>query len=190
MIANDKTGFEQLQLWIKGVIPDLDYLKSDYTETKQLGLFLQEQGVGAPWYAEDLSDGTLMSIALFIAILDRRNKCVFIEEPENSLHPWILRKFLECCREVSSANRQILVSTQSPIVVALATPENLFLIEKNAGRTSISSALSVEPNLNKIIRNDFLDLGEYWLSGGLRAVPQPPTFTQDLFKTNGEDEPH
>ena len=189
MLARDKTGFEQLQLWIKGVIPDLDYLKSDYTETKQLGLFLQEQGVGAPWYAEDLSDGTLMSIALFIAILDARNRCVFIEEPENSLHPWILRKFLDCCQEMSG-RRQIFISTQSPVVVATAKPDNLFLIEKNAGRTSIANALSVEPYLNSIIRNEFLDMGEYWLSGGLKGVPQAPSMTGNLFtgKQEGEEE--
>lgn len=189
MIAKDKAGFEQLQLWMKGVLPDLAYLKSDYTETKQLGLFLKETGVGAPWYAEDLSDGTLMSIALFIAILDSRNKCIFIEEPENSLHPWILRKFLECCQEISGSARQVLISTQSPIVVAMAKAENLFLIEKTAGRTNITGALSREPNLAKIIRNEFLDLGEYWLSGGLQGVPEAPALTDDLFNSTPENEP-
>ncbi len=81
--------------WVKDVVPDLEYLRTDYTQTRQMGLFMQERGFGSQWYAEELSDGTLMSIALFLAILDSRYSCVFIEEPENSLHPWILRTFLE-----------------------------------------------------------------------------------------------
>ena len=113
---------------------------------------------------------TLISIALFLAVLDKRHSTVLIEEPENSLHPWIIKTFLDCCKE-QTAHKQILLTTKSPIVVAASSPESLFLIERVFGETRLTPATEREPNLQQIINSDFLDLGEYWLSGGLRAVP-------------------
>lgn len=176
--ANDDETFKRLEHWIRHVIPDLQSLRTGYTETKQMGLFMQERGVGSHWYAEDLSDGTLTSIALFLAVLDTRNTTVIIEEPENSLHPWILRSFLQCCAE-ESTTKQILISTQSPLVVASATPSNLFLVEKEDGRTRIAPAIQRQPMLDRVICEQLLDLGEYWLSGGLNAVPTPPEVPED-----------
>jgi predicted ATPase len=173
MMLEDRAAFDRLQQWVRDVIPGLSSVITDYTETKQMGLFVQERGFSNAWYAEDLSDGTLMSIALFLALLDSRYNCVVIEEPENSLHPWILRQFLEACREMA-AQKQILITTQSPLVVATASPESLFLAERNDGVTRILGAMEREPALPEIISRQFLDLGEYWLSGGLGAVPEPP----------------
>ncbi len=182
MMTKDTVGFRRLEQWLSEVIPGMRSLSTGYTETKQLGLFLYEEGVQGSWYSEELSDGTLMSIALFQAILDTRHVSIVIEEPENSLHPWLLSRFLECCRQVSEEGRQVLISTQSPLVVANASPENLFLVEKRHRRTSITQAIKREPNLHKIIRTDFLNLGEYWLSGGLEGMPAPPnTHQQKLF---------
>jgi predicted ATPase len=162
----------RLLSWMKDVIPDLLTLDSGYTETKQIGLFLHEQGFGLPWYAEDLSDGTIMTLGLFICLLEPTYRTVLIEEPENSLHPWILKRFLDRCREVSQ-QRQILITTHSPLVVAAAEPEELFLMERRDGLTEIFAATDADPALSTVINKQMLDLGEYWLSGGLGAVPQP-----------------
>jgi predicted ATPase len=187
LATQDPSAFDRLQRWIRDVIPDLDYLKTDYTQTRQMGLFVQEKGFGSQWYAEELSDGTLMSIALFLAVLDRRNRLVLIEEPENSLHPWILQSFLQCCEE-ESGNKQVLISTQSPVVIAHAKPENLFLVERHDGRTSVISAIEREPKINQIINHQLLDLGEYWLSGGLKAVPIAPQAGQNELFTDKDEE--
>jgi predicted ATPase len=53
----------RLLAWMQDVVPELSNLQTGYTETKQIGLFLQERGFGSPWYAEDLSDGTIMALA-------------------------------------------------------------------------------------------------------------------------------
>jgi predicted ATPase len=171
----------RLLSWLKDVIPELSALEPGYTETKQIGLFLHEHGIGAPWYAEDLSDGTLMSLALFICLLEPTHRTVLIEEPENSLHPWILKRFMDRCREVSTM-RQILITTHSPLVVAASEPGELYLIERRSGMTEVFPATDREPLLSTIVRKNVLDLGEYWLSGGLGAVPTPSeedTFTDD-----------
>jgi predicted ATPase len=151
---------------------------TDYTDSRQLGLFFEEDGFAARWFAEDVSDGTIMSVALFFSLLDRRHRIVMIEEPETSLHPWILRKFLERCRELS-VKRQIIITTHSPLAVAFAKPSELFLIDRKEGATSLTRAEDLEANLSEIIRADLINLGEYWLSGGLGAVPTVPDVGDD-----------
>ncbi|MGA2030215.1 MAG: AAA family ATPase, partial [Verrucomicrobiota bacterium] len=98
-----------------------------------------------------------------------------------TLHPWILKKFLERCREQSS-RRQIFITTHSPLVVAESKPEELYLMERQDGISRIGRAIDREADLSKIINEDFLDLGKYWLSGGIGAVPDVPIVEEaDLF---------
>lgn len=181
MKSKDKASFDTLSEWLRDVLPSLNYLDTDYTDTRQMGLFVQEDGFPSRWFAEDISDGTIMSLALFFVLLDKRHKTVIIEEPENTLHPWVLRKFLQHCRELEE-NRQILITTHSPIVVAHAMPDELYLMDRQHGMSSMKRATDVEPNLADIIVPDLLDLGQYWMSGGLGAVPTAPEArTGDLF---------
>lgn len=172
--------FSHLEELIKEVIPGLASLKTRYTASRQMGLFLQEEGFGNPWDAEELSDGTLMSMALFVALLDPRYNCVVIEEPENSLHPWILRKFLTCCNDQAD-RKQVILTTQSPLVVATAKPESLFLVERRDGMTEVTRAIERESILSEMLNRQFLDLGQYWMSGALGAVPTPGAEQDDLF---------
>ena len=69
-----------------------------------------------PWAAEDISDGTIQAIALLTATFDPRIPILVIEEPENSVHPWAIRNFIEAFREVSE-KKQIFLTTHSPIVI-------------------------------------------------------------------------
>lgn len=187
---HDKRTFKLLTAWIRDVVPSLNQVITDYTDTRQLGLFFEEEGFSSRWFAEDMSDGTIMSVALFFALLDSRHKVLVIEEPETSLHPWILRRFIERCRE-QTPNRQIILTTHSPLSVAQARPGELYLIERVNGISTMKKATEIEVNLDDVIRNDLLDLGQYWLSGALGAVPSTPDADQlDLFgsqTTEGED---
>jgi predicted ATPase len=183
-----KTLAPRLISWMQDILPQLEGILTEYTDSKQIGLYIQEHGFGAPWYAEDVSDGTIMALGLFIALLDPDHRIIVIEEPENSLHPWILKRFLEHCREVSQ-DRQVLITTHSPLVVSGANPNELFLIERSDGVTEVIPAEDREPYLPQIVKREMLDLGEYWLSGGLGGVPEPPTLPLDELvqrKSNGE----
>lgn len=53
------------------------------------------------------------------AIMDKENKekIIFIDEPEQSLHPQAQRALLEVISEYSS-DRQIVIATHSPIFVS------------------------------------------------------------------------
>lgn len=68
-----------------------------------------------------------MSITLFLAIRDARHRFVFIEEPENSLHPRTLKTFIECCKEVSEPRQVFLMQSPFVLVVAALYPGRIDL---------------------------------------------------------------
>ena len=188
MRLEDQGRFRKLGSWLRDVVPTIGGLFANYTETRQFGLFFEEEGFAARWFAEDVSDGTIMSVALFLALLDKRHRIIVVEEPETSLHPWILRKFLDRCREQSSKS-QILITTHSPLAVAQSNPGELFLMERREGITTMRRALEVEAALPQIVRKDLIDLGEYWLSGGLGAIPSlPEERSVDLFGESDQEQ--
>src|SRR5712692_9765080 len=47
---NRKNLAPRLLSWMQDILPNLGGLLTDYTQTKQIGLFIQERGFGAPWY--------------------------------------------------------------------------------------------------------------------------------------------
>ncbi len=179
----DADTHEELLSHLQGAVATLAEIKTDYVETKQLGLFVREEGVGRQWYANDLSDGTLRTLAMFVALLDSRLRTVAIEEPENGLHPWVMKDFIDTCR-TQSKKKQIILTTHSPVLVSHLNPSELFLADRNDGETRIVPATRVDRDVTQIIRDGIMDLGSYWNSGQMSAVPAGPSLW-DL-SNNGE----
>lgn len=184
MSKNDKQAAAELVAHLQRASSAFTGIETDYVETKQLGLFVKEQGVGRRWYAKDLSDGTLQTIAIFVPLLDKRLPLVAIEEPENSLHPWVIKDFIETCRK-QVGPKQIILTTHSPVLVSHLRPKELFLVDRQSGATSVCSAVDVDRNVEDIIRNGDMDLGSYWNSGQMSAVPGGKSLWELL--DNGEN---
>jgi predicted ATPase len=85
---------------MRHIVPGLQEIRTGFTHNRLLTLQFVEEGTGRPWTAEEISDGTIQSLALFAAVFDPRTPLAFIEEPENAVHPWIVRSFVDACRAV------------------------------------------------------------------------------------------
>jgi predicted ATPase len=148
----------------KRVMPSLEEIETGFTHTKTLALFLKEKGFARPWAADDVSDGTLQTIALLTAIFDPRAKIVVIEEPENSVHPWALRNLVAAVR-LASESKQIMLTTHSPILVDQLRPDELWIVQRPAAETRIDPLLRLDPSLKddwgkgKFTLSDYLDSG-------------------------------
>jgi predicted ATPase len=151
-------------------VPTVEELETRYVQTRELGLFLKEQGMKRRQFASELSDGTLRTISIFLPLVDRRYSLVAIEEPENSIHPWVTRQFVTACRERSS-EKQIILTTHSPVLVSSLRPAELFIAERKDGQSVITPATAVGKEVEEVIRKGIMDLGSYWDSGAMRAVP-------------------
>lgn len=84
-----------------------------------------------------VSDGTLRLMALTIlAYLPGANGIYLIEEPENGVHPTAVEAMYQSLSSVYDG--QVLVATHSPVLLAVATPEQLLCFGKTPqGQTDI-----------------------------------------------------
>ncbi|TRU82666.1 MAG: ATP-binding protein [Microcystis novacekii Mn_MB_F_20050700_S1] len=112
-----------------------------------------------------LSDGTLRVLSILIEIIAHSpNATTIIEEPETQIHPAMLAKLLN---EIKSYtwDENLIISTHSPQVVAWTKPENISLVYRNQGRTSVRKL--EEGEIEKVV--EYLceegDLGDWIYSG-------------------------
>jgi predicted ATPase len=125
---------------MRNVIPDLEDIQTTYGPDRRLALEFKERGVGRPWTAEEVSDGTIQSLALF-ASLRRSSRLILIEEPENSLHPWIVRQFVDACRN-AAGDQQVVLTTHSPALIGYLDPREITLVWRSEGRTHVQPLTS------------------------------------------------
>jgi|SRR6185369_4891686 len=166
---NHATSYAKLIETTRRIMPSLESIETDFTHTKTLGLFLRESGFKRPWTSEDISDGTIQAIALLAATFDPRIKVLVIEEPENSVHPWAIRTFVEAFR-LASEQKQIILTTHSPILIDQIRPEELWVVQRPGAETLIDPVLSLDPSLKEAWGQGKFTLSEYLDSGALPAA--------------------
>lgn len=158
---------------VKQVMPTLENLDVMTTHQKTLALFFREAGFSTPWRAEEVSDGTIRAVALLAALFDPALDVVVIEEPENSLHPWAIRQFVDACR-VAMESKQIILTTHSPILINHLTPTEVWVVQRPGAETRIDALTALDPEAEEGWQHGHYGLAEYLDSGAVPAsVPAP-----------------
>jgi predicted ATPase len=170
MQKNHPDAWTRVLQAMRRIVPDLTKVATDFTHDRRLTLQFAEEGVGRPWTSEDVSDGTIQSLALFSALYDPRSPLALIEEPENSVHPWIVRSFVDACREISY--KQIFVTSHSPALLEYLRPTEVSLVWRRDGRTHVEPLVSVDPHAEELWAQGKSTVYELLDSGMLEvAVP-------------------
>jgi len=127
----DSEILERMLNWIKQ-LPNEPYQAFDFDVTKHDSVMfgLKEEKHEKPVGANLLSDGTLRSLAVLIALetvkLYSLASIVVIEEFDNGLHPSrieaLIKAILECCQR---QNITVLVTTHNPATLNALPPEQL-----------------------------------------------------------------
>lgn len=149
----------------------------DADDTRELITLILEEGNGMELPARSLSEGTLRFLALIILLEDSDSgRMIFIEEPENGLHPGNLGAMIDLLRDIAvdpsyivdgdNPLRQVIVNTHSPSLVRLLQPEELLL-----ATTSLSSNGETFRVLN------LAPLSDTWRVG---RQPVPPVTKADI----------
>lgn len=116
---------------IQTILPDIEEIKvieQEYDRNLFIAVkyFQMEKPVNA-WL---VSDGTLYVLLLtIIAYLPDDQSIYLIEEPENGIHPLAIEGVYQVL--ASAYDKQIFVTTHSPLFLGLAKPEEILCFSKN-----------------------------------------------------------
>jgi predicted ATPase len=147
------------------ILPGLSDIDTAINASGGLELQFIESDVGRAWSAQEVSDGTIQYLALLAVMFDRVSPVLIVEEPENALHSWLLRTFLEKCR--SRDRSQVLMTTHSPVALKSAKPSEVILTWKKAGRTEVRTLTDVDSNAQTLYEHEGVDVFEQYDSGFL-----------------------
>jgi predicted ATPase len=86
---------------------------------------------------------------------------VGIEEPENHLHPQLLRELAEECR-AASANTQLMVTTHSPFFIDALRPEEVWVLYRDEDGYTQAKCTAQMEGINEFIKEGAL-LGQLWM---------------------------
>ena len=171
--------FEALNVELMRWIPEFDRILFETPGQGQRSLVLRTREGGYSIRAGELSQGTLIAIALLtIAYLPYPPSIICLEEPDHGLHPRLLRDVRDALYrlaypEGSQEKRepvQVIATTHNPYFLDLFRehPEEIVIAEK-VGLESKFSRLSDRKDLEEILGD--APLSEVWYSGVLGGVP-------------------
>jgi predicted ATPase len=90
--------------------------------------------------ASSLSDGTLRFVALatlFLQPEDLRPSVILVDEPELGLHPYAIEMLASLIRQ-ASVNTQVIVATQSSLLLDHFAPEDVLVANRVEGGTQLT----------------------------------------------------
>ena len=158
---------EQIIEWVELIVPSMEKVATDKNRLDG-GTILKfkEAGTKSFFPANLISDGTIYALCILTAIFSRFNHkgLTIIEEPERGIHPKAIAELIGLIRESASSDHPFVITTHSESVVRSSTKEELWMISKNEGKTSIKNVELTTVDL------DGLPLDKAWLmnmfSGG------------------------
>lgn len=167
---------EELREWL----PEFDMLGFDTPSNGQRNLKLRQRISKQFISARDLSDGTLIALALLALINDPNPpQLVCLEEPERGLHPRIFRDVRDALYRLSYPKEfgsqrepiQVLITTHSPYFLDTFNdhPEAIIVAEKREDGTADFHRADEDPHFKEIVGD--ASLGDVWFTGVLGGVP-------------------
>lgn len=172
--------FERINEAIANWLPEFDSILFDVPTEGDRCVALRTKIGGHKIGAEDLSQGTLIALALLtLAYLPQPPSLVLLEEPDRGLHPRLLRDVKDALYRLSFPKEsgedrvpvQVVATTHSPYFLDLFRdhPEQIIVAEKN-GNEATFSRLVDRTDLEGMLDGES-PLGDLWYTGVLGGVP-------------------
>ena len=156
---------------IAGRIPGIDRIDTERTKDGRLLLRFNDRSFQDPFYAQEVSDGTLKVFA-YLLLLQDPDPAPFlcIEEPENGLYHKLLETLANEFREHATGSKgsQVFVTTHQPYFVDALSPEEVWILEKDEDGFSKIRRASDDQIVNNMVEEG-LPLGGLWFSEYLDA---------------------
>lgn len=153
-------------------IPGVEKINTAKSPDGRLLLEFNDKGFKDPFFAQQMSDGTLKMFAYLLLLEDPTPPpFICIEEPENGLYHKLLESLAMEFRNHATGKRdapQIFVTTHQPYFVDALQPEETWILEKGKDGFSIIRRAS-DDKVVKAMVSEGLPLGGLWYSDYLDA---------------------
>ncbi len=113
-----------------------------------------DENINQPINFDSISDGAKRVFLILTSILladIRGYSLIAIEEPENSVHPALLQKYLQIISQFS-VDCKVIITSHSPYILQYINPQNIYIGIPNAN--GIAKFSRIRQSSQKIISND------------------------------------
>lgn len=153
-------------------IPGVDRIDTEKTSDGRLLLRFNDKNFQDPFYAQQMSDGTLKVFAYLLLLEDPTPPpFICIEEPENGLYHKLLETLAVEFREHATGRKggaQVFITTHQPYFVDALEPNEVWVLEKGKDGFSTIKRASDDPVVKNLVAEG-LPLGGLWYSDYLDA---------------------
>ena len=164
--------FKRILERIAGEIPGIESIDTEISSDRRLLLRFNDRGFQDPFYAQQMSDGTLKIFAYLLLLEDPSPPpFICIEEPENGLYHKLLEILAAEFRSNATEKRnspQIFVTTHQPYFVDALSPAETWILEKGPDGFSMIRRASDDTIVKAMVEEE-LPLGGLWYSNFLDA---------------------
>lgn len=159
--------FQSILERISRKIPGINQISTERSPDGRLLLRFNDKGFTDPFYAQQMSDGTLKVFA-YLLLLEDPSPPPFlcIEEPENGLYHKLLETLAQEFREHATGRKggsQVFITTHQPYFVDALSPKEVWVLEKGVDGFSQIRRAS-EDRLIVDLVDEGLPLGGLWYS--------------------------
>ena len=148
-------------------VPGIDRIDTERSPDGRLLLCFNDKGFDDPFYAQQMSDGTLKVFAYLLMLHDPLPPpFICIEEPENGLYHKLLEILADEFRTHATGRRaapQIFVTTHQPYFVDALESDETWILEKQPDGFSAIRRAS-DDGIVKAMVEEGLPLGSLWYS--------------------------
>ena len=155
-ILENKESRRKLFNLVKNILPFVEDLDIEKFPDTSLLFKLKESYFRAQYLpASFISDGTINTIALIIALYFEKKPFIIIEEPERNIHPSLISRVVEMMKDASKTQKkQIIVTTHNPEFVKYAGLENILLISRDKDGFSRISRPADKAEIKTFLKNN------------------------------------
>lgn len=147
-------------------IPGIEQISTQTTLDGRLALQFNDHGFTDPFYAQQMSDGTLKLFAYLLLLSDPEPPpFLCVEEPENGVYPKLLNTLADEFRHYADRRDgpQVFVTTHQPYFVDALEPAEVWIISK--GEDGFSTVRRAADDLVVAdLAKEGLSLGALWFS--------------------------
>ena len=159
--------FKTILKRIADKIPGIDRIDTEKTSDGRLLIRFNDKGFQDPFYAQQMSDGTLKVFAYLLLLEDPTPPpFLCIEEPENGLYHKLLETLAIEFREHATGHKggsQVFITTHQPYFVDALAPKEVWILEKGEDGFSKIRRANEDPLVNNLVKEG-LPLGGLWYS--------------------------